>query len=196
MKKIYFIITIAVFAVITSCSGTKRVSKSIEEMTGTEVVVSVPLRETNTEDTKDEYRGVGNGTSADWTIAKNIAMTNARGELATKIEVAVRQAIENYAEQVASNSKSELVERVMAEHFEQYTITYVDVLLSQTTVLESVTTRNSKTFEYTYWVAIEVPKSVVVNETTNVLDTISEKDKRQIKYDRDEFRNYLESNYF
>jgi hypothetical protein len=186
MKKIWIITTI--LCLFTACSTNKKVAKSINETLGTEVVITMPLKESNTQDTKDMYRGVGEGKSTDITVAKNIAFTNCRGELATKLKSQVRQALENYAEQYGSDDKIDL-----EEHFRQHTLTYSNIVLRNTNVLEIVITRNSNDPKrVTAYVAMEISKDYVVEELVKTFDNSS---KENIKNKQNDFKEYLEKTF-
>jgi hypothetical protein len=101
MKRlIYLAIAVMVFA---SCAT----SKNVAQTQGVEY---------SAEDV--EVVGYGRGVSVDWNTARGIAITNALGDLSTKMKAAVRTASSNYQKQSGTYNKTlfEAVTDVVSEN--------------------------------------------------------------------------------
>ena len=192
MKQIKFLCTAIVVLLMVSCGSTRKASRSIEKQVGTEVEASIPFKSSNISDTKNEYRGVSNGISADWNMAKSIAFTNARSELATKLETVVRTAVESYTKQYAASTTDNDVQRDLGQSIQAYTLVTAKQTLVNVNELEVNFTRNVRTLDYTCWVAIEISKSQVIDEMIQQFEKLPRSTKQSINYDRDQFRGYLE----
>ncbi len=122
MKSFIVVGLTLVLMTVTSCGTSKKAIKGIDKEVGTEVMVELPLQPSNNADTKEMYRAVGSGTSADWNMAKSIANTNARAELTTKLEAIVKTAVESYTNQFAASTTENTIVRDMGQTIQSYAL--------------------------------------------------------------------------
>lgn len=191
--RIYFMLFLC--TLMCACGTTKKLSKSAVKELGEEIEISIPIKNEYLTDSKNALRSVSNGISLDWNVAKNIATTNCRAEIAMKINGKIKAAMENYTKQYSANT-DKLIEREIGQTFEQYAIAFTEANISNIIELQNYSSRNSKTYEYTYWVAMEINKDEVINEIVKKFDKLPTKTKEQIDYNRDKFRNYLSNSIF
>lgn len=191
--RIYFMLFLC--TLMCACGTTKKLSKSAVKELGEEIEISIPIKNEYLTDSKNALRSVSNGISLDWNVAKNIATTNCRAEIAMKINGKIKAAMENYTKQYSANT-DKLIEREIGQTFEQYAIVFTEANISNIIELQNYSSRNSKTYEYTYWVAMEINKDEVINEIVKKFDKLPTKTKEQIDYNRDKFRNYLSNSIF
>lgn len=189
-----FIIVICT-AMLCACSGTRKLNYGALKETGTEMEVKIPINDEYFYDTDDKIRSVANGISLDWNVARNIAITNCRSDIAMKINGKIKTAMENYVKQYSANN-AKIIEREIGEIFEQYSITFSEVDVNNIIELQHFSTRNNKTYEYTYWVAMEISKSEIVEEIIDDFDTLPKSVKDKLEYDRNSFRDYLNNSIF
>lgn len=192
--KNYFIIVVCT-AMLCACSGTRKLNYGALKETGTEMEVKIPINDEYFYDTDSKLRSVASGTSLDWNIARNIAVSNCRSNIAMKINGRLRTATENYAKQYSANN-SKVIEREIGEIFEQYSIAFSEANIKNIVELQNFSTRNNKTYEFTYWVAMEISKSEIVEDMVNKFDTLPKNVKDKLEYDRDNFRDYLNNSIF
>lgn len=195
MKSLNLYFVLISILCFVSCSPAKKITKSLPNNMGQEIEITMPIKSEYSVDTKDALRNVSNGVSPDWNVAKNIANINCRSGLALKINGKIKTAIERYVRQY-SNVYDKNVEIELNTSYEEYDIMYSESNLININELQSYTTINSNTHYYTYWVAMEIKKSDIINEVTKKFDKLPKKIKDEINYNRDKFVEYLNNNIF
>lgn len=195
MEKIKFYFILAFCLMMCSCGTTSKMSKSAISEIGEEVEISIPIKSEYLYDTDTAIRSVANGISSDLNVARNVCFINCSGNISLRINGNLRIAIENYAKQHSAKS-DKIIERDLKQVFEQYIITFSEADITNMVELENHITRNSKTYEYTYWMAMEVNKDEIVNRLINKFDNLPNNVKETIEYDKEKFKEYLSKNIF
>jgi len=175
MKKIVMIIGVTTaLLVMFSCGGSKKLP-SVQ--TGA-IEVAVPLSGKEYNSDKDYFRASQNGKSPDLATAKKIALQNAKTELAGNIQTIVKAVTENYTNQRTVSDKQEFENK-----FEENARAVVNQTINDVKVIGEKTFKEADG-KITYYIAIEMSKSAVVND---VADRISKDAKLQLDFDKHQF---------
>ncbi len=102
MKKIMTLVTVVLLAA-TSCSSARKAMQTATTQTNL-VEQVLPLSEAKYRSDAQYYRSVQSGVSPEMSMAKKIAIQNARQELAATIQSDIKTVTENYARQVNLSS--------------------------------------------------------------------------------------------
>lgn len=108
MSKNFFLIAALFFLTVmsTACGPGKKAS-ALSPVVAGETEVEVPLSEPEYRSDSEYWRAVQNGVSKDLSMAKKIAMQNARQELASVVQHDVKAVIENYGKNASIGFDSE-----------------------------------------------------------------------------------------
>ena len=164
------------FPAIIAFSGCKS-AKKLEKTTGA-TEIKLPLSGKEYETDKENFRARQSGKSPDLATSKKIALQNAKSELAGNIQSTVKRVTDQYTNQRTVGNKQEFENK-----FEEQAREVVNQNLSDTRIV------GEKTFQetdgsYSYWVAIEVSKSPILD---GINDKISKNAKLQLDYDKKKF---------
>lgn len=174
---------VVVAMTMASCSSTKRATKEY----GKEIEVVVPNDPNKYPDTKEYFRYSAQYTSPDYNQARTIAMTLCRGELAAKIQAAVKGGSSIYQNQTTSQNEGEDRKDDFNGLSEMEYTTIVDQTLEGVETLVDKVTRNSKTGKYTAYITLQVKKE-------NVADVVVNNPRlRGLRLDRNGFVQYLQN---
>lgn len=176
-------------AVMTSCGTTKQLSKSFPD----EQIVTEAIPADKYPDTQNTIYAIFTGTSIDINTAKQISRTYCRGELAQKITSRIIAATESYAKQYDANTNNN-TKRDFNGNFETTILNIAQAELSGTSVVEEIITRNTKTNEYTSWVAMKLPLVLSDKFINSITENIPAQYKAQIDANRNAFRQYIQNN--
>jgi hypothetical protein len=157
--------------------------KSIQSETGA-VEVSLPFSSREYQTDKENFRAKQMGKSPDLTTSKKIALQNAKAELASNIQSLVKTVTSQY-----TNQRTVAKPQDFENKFEELSYLVVNQKLADVTLI------GEKAFKevdgsYTYWVAIEMSKSSIVDEIDN---KISKDAKLQLDYDKKKFEEIFNS---
>ncbi len=177
MKKSNFLAytVVLVIAVVMGCKGPKTTSVSSTEKE-INIFCSGPEYFTN----KEFFRANSVGASNQIEIAKEKALTQARGQLAASIQTTVKSVTDNYLNSRSLNNKEDAESR-----FEQLNRQVVDQTLTGITTKCEKQTFDSATGQYKYYVAIELSATSLVSEYN---ERLSKDEKLKIDYDYEKFK--------
>lgn len=172
MKKFNLKLTLGVITLlmlVTSCGTSKN--------TGTTAAsneVSIPFMETQYQSNDEYFRAKQVGESSNLSMAKKIALQNAKTEMAGNIESVVKAVIESYSNQrdIADMSEYESKMEEMSRNVINQKLTDVRI------IGEKALQNNGK---YSYWIVIESSKEAILN---GLESGISSDQKLQLDYDK------------
>lgn len=176
IKSIAALFAVAAVASITPACKSKK-GTPIEKQTGA-VEISVPFSTKEYQSDKENFRAKASGNSMDLTTSKKIALQNAKSEMAGLIQSTVKKVTEQYTNQRQVSSTQEFSNKFEEMVREVTNQELVDVRIIGEKILKE--TNNT----YTYWVAIEANKQVVMN---GIDRGISKNAKLQQDYDKKKF---------
>ncbi len=156
MKKILFLA--AVVLTVAACGASKKAAQSQYEFQE----VNVPLSEAQYKSDASCWRAVQNGKSTDLSIAKKIAVQNARTELASTVQGTIRAVIENYARNTINGDANEAMSQ-----FNELSRTVVSQKLAGSGVVAEKVLKDGN--QYLYFVCVEMSKDAMKEELANQL---------------------------
>lgn len=171
-----------IFAVITLVIGFIPACKSkkgtpIEQQTGA-IEIAVPFSTKEFQSDKENFRAKASGNSMDLTTSKKIALQNAKSEMAGLVQTTIKKVTEQYTNQRQVSSTQEF-----SNKFEEMVREVTNQELTDVRIIgEKILKETNNT--YTYWVAIEANKKVVLD---GIDKGISKNAKLQQDYDRKKF---------
>ncbi|GAB1449133.1 hypothetical protein MASR2M44_21560 [Bacteroidota bacterium] len=167
---------------LSSCKSKKN-STPIEKTTGA-VEISVPFSTKEFYSDKDNFRAKSSGNSIDLQTAKKIALQNAKSEMAGLVQTTMKKVTEQYTQQRQMGNQQEFNNK-----FEELAREVTNQQLTDIAVIgEKLFKEPNGT--YTYWVAIEANKQVVLN---GIEKTISNNQKLAQDYDKKKFEEIFNS---
>lgn len=178
MKKLWMLalgVTLAAMGV--SCSSSKAViAKGDKE-------IAIPMSSPEYRSDANYWRVVQMGTSTDVTMAKKVALQNARQDLAATLQSQVSAVIENYGQNASMGAKSEN-ETLYQE-------------LARTVVNQSLVGADlagEKLYQtedgsYRYHVCLQVAKASVAQQ---IAETLSEDERMKLEFDRERFQKIFD----
>lgn len=172
MKKVaFFILALAAVATLSSCGGSKDITKGRQEIT-------IPCADKGQSDA-EFFRASNMGKSSDMAMAREKALTLTKARLASLIGSKIKSVTERYANEMDAGGASEF-----SQTFENMTRDVVNQQLADVTII------CEKTFEaegggYETFMALEVSKDVIYN---GIDKGISRDKKLEVMYDREKFR--------
>lgn len=101
-KSLYFAVVAAIAVLSVGCFATT----SVTPATKGRVKIDLPLDGPEYQSDKDYFRVTEMGISPDLSTATKIARMNARTELASTVEVAVKSVVSNYTQSTATDAQS------------------------------------------------------------------------------------------
>lgn len=177
-KKVFSIVLIAAsFMMIYSCGSTE------ETATSKRKEVEEPFQSSEYYSDTEYFRAVGDGTSPDLSMSKDIAMTNAQDELAEQVQTKVSSVGEEYKQQRDIEDETEFDRR-----YQELTRTVVDQQLTNATAFDKKTFEESDG-KYTHYVAIQMPVDPMKRKLEN---KISKDEKLRQDYDKKQFEETFE----
>lgn len=181
-KNLFFAGALLLALVSTGCGSSKKASGSVPVTDG-EVEVTIPLGGPEYQSDADYWRAVQSGTSKDVSMAKKVAMQNARQELAAAVQHDVKAVIENYG-QNASMGKENENEALYQE-------------LARTVVnqqMNGVELAGEKLFRlgdgnYRYHVCLQMSKQALEEK---ISDALSNEDRLKLEFDKAQFKKVFD----
>lgn len=184
MKRNLFIICSVALAVLcASCSSTKKTARNIAP-TGM-VEQNIPFTDAKYRSDADAYRAVQSGVSTEMSMAKKIAIQNARQEIAAAVQTDLSSVIENYAKsQKLPSQELPAYEERMTE------LTYS--VVQQT--ISGITLVDEKLFKenngaYRHFVCMELSKEELKN---GILEKMKKDEKLASDFEFEEFKKIYE----
>ncbi len=189
MKHFNFKLTLAVISllvIITSCSSSKNTAtKASNEIT-------IPFTEAKYQSDDDYFRAKQVGDSPNLSMAKKIAIQNAKTEMAGNIQSVVKAVIESYANQRDIADQTEFESKM-----EEMSRNVINQKLTDVRIIGEKALQNDG--KYSYWIALEASKESILN---GIEKGISADKKLQLQYDQhlfektftEEMEKYAEEN--
>ena len=167
---------------LSSCKSKKNVTP-IEKSTGA-VEISVPFSSKEYYSDKDNFRAKSSGNSVDLQTSKKIAMQNAKSEMAGLIQTTIKKVTDQYTQQRQIGNQQEFNNK-----FEELAREVTNQQLTDIAVIgEKLFKEPNGT--YTYWIAIEANKQVVLN---GIEKSVSNQKKLEQDYDKKKFEEIFNS---
>ncbi len=178
MKKIlYFAVAILFAATSVNCSSSK--SSKTTPISEGDVEISIPLGGEEYRSDKKYWRVVQMGTSTDVSMAKKVALQNARQELAATVQAQVKAVIESYGQNASADNKTQ------AESlYQELTRTVVNQTLVGADIAGEKLFK-TKEGNYRYHVCLQLSKEKVAEE---VAKQLSEDEIMKLEFDRERFK--------
>lgn len=167
---------------LSSCKSKKNVTP-IEKSTGA-VEITVPFSSKEYYSDKDNFRAKSSGNSVDLQTSKKIAMQNAKSEMAGLIQTTIKKVTDQYTQQRQIGNQQEFNNK-----FEELAREVTNQQLTDIAVIgEKLFKEPNGT--YTYWIAIEANKQVVLN---GIEKSVSNQKKLEQDYDKKKFEEIFNS---
>jgi hypothetical protein len=182
MRKIlsYSMFGLILTFVSTGCGGPKPITDARDSET-----LNIPCQnEDQFRSNAEYYRASAQGASSKLSVAKKIAMQNARAALATKTESTVKRTIDNYVQQQDINDKRETKQK-----FEEISRTVVRQELNDVRTNCSKVTKKEDSNDYTYYINLEMSKKALIDAMN---DEISKKEELKMEYDKQKMEETME----
>ncbi len=171
----------AVVGLTPACKSKK--GTPIEKQTGA-IEIAVPFSTKEYQSDKENFRAKSSGNSMDLTTSKKIALQNAKSEMAGLIQSTVKKVTEQYTNQRQVGSTQDF-----SNKFEEIVRDVTNQELTDVRIIgEKILKETNNT--YTYWVAIEANKLVILN---GIDKGISKNAKIQQDYDKKKFEEIFNS---
>lgn len=178
MKKIlYFIVATAIIATGASCSSSKA-SKGKPISKG-EVEIAIPLSGPDYSSNKHYWRSVQMGTSTEVSMAKKVALQNARQDLAATVQAQIKAVLENYGQNanVDNRAQSENLYQELTRTVVNQTLVGADIAGEKLFQTEDG--------NYRYHICLQMSKDAVANE---MIKQLSEDEIMKLEFDRERFK--------
>lgn len=176
MRKYFSILALFVLALsLFSCGGAKK------SALGTEI--EMPLTGKEYQTNSEYWRYTTEGTSPEISVAKEIAMQDARVQLAAIVESNVKMVIDGYAENYNISGKTDL-----ANVYEREAVTAVKQTISGTEIVGEKLFR-TKDGNYKYFICLQLSKKNIMNQ---IMENYINDEKIKTEFNRENFRKFFE----
>jgi len=169
---------IIISLVLINCKSSKKLS----EVTKAEEI-TLPLSDAKFKTDKDFFRAVQTGISPDLSTSKKIALQNAKTELASGVQTTIKAVTDNYTNQRTVSDKQEFQNK-----FEELSRQVTNQQLSDVRIIGEKSFKESDG-RYSYWVAIEMPKEILLQE---VEKQITKDEKLKLDFDKYMYEKILD----
>ena len=179
MKKMMLMVgALAMLAATTSCSSSSKAPTDMVEQV-------LPLSGPEYRSDADYYRAVQSGVSPEQSMAKKIAMQNARQEIAAAVQTDIATVMENYA-------KSQKLPSQTARSYEERVTELTYAIVKQS--VSGMTLVDEKLFkeangDYRHYVCMQLSKS---DMKQHVLDEMQKDEKLMSDFEFDQFKKLYE----
>lgn len=162
-------------AVIPGCKAKQKLPKTDRG----EIEVAIPLSGAEYRTDADFWRAVQQGVSPDMSMAKKVALQNARQELAASIKVQVKAVIDNYGKNTAVTESVEVVNM-----YEEQAYSVIDQTLTGASLAGEKLYRLNDG-NYRYHVCIELSKQYLEEQLSKAFE-----DEATLKaeFDKEKFK--------
>lgn len=178
MKKFFYFAVAVIATLSTGCFATNGVSP----VTKGAVEVTMPMSGPQYRANSEYWRAVNSGRSDEMAMAKKVAMSNARQELAASIEVEVKSFMENYAQNMGGKAQS---------IYEELTRTSVQQTMRDIEVVDEKYFQNEDG-SYDCYVCLQISKVRVERELEA---QIAKEAELKLQFDRERFRKAYEAEF-
>ena len=179
MKKYFYFVAVAIIATLsTSCTATK---STVPADNGA-VNVKIPLSGKEYSSNNEYWRAKQSGKSDDMSMARKVAMQNARQELGTSIEAQLKAFMENYSQNFDDKAK--------AAYEELGTTTVKQALRNIEVAGEECLQYQDGT--YVYHICLQISKLQVMKELE---DKLAQEAKLNLEFDRERFRELRDAEF-
>ena len=179
MKRSLFIIcSVALAALLVSCSSAKQVARNTTP--DGMVEQNLPFSEAKYRSDATAYRAVQSGVSTEMSMAKKIAIQNARQEIAAAVQTDLSSVIENY-----TNSRQLPSEEIPS--YERHMTELAYSVVEQT--LSGITLVKESNGAYRHFVCLELSKEDMKN---GILERLKKDEKLASDFEFDEFKKIYE----
>ena len=173
---------LAMLAVIPSCSSSKKAQRAMNQDL---VEQALPMSGAQYKSDAEDYRSVQSGVSPERSMAKKIAMQNARQEIAAAVETDVATVMENYAKSQKLPSQQS---RSYEERVTELTYSIVKQTVSGMTLMDEKFYKESNG-DYRHYVCMELSKSELKER---LLDQMQKDEKLMSDFEFDQFKKLYE----
>jgi uncharacterized protein YnzC (UPF0291/DUF896 family) len=178
-RKIYSYLTVILVVtplMLSQCKSKKEVAQAPPGETRVEVLCSGPSYFSDNE----YFRANSVAESQNQANSKRMALSNARAELASQIEVTIKSVIDNYVQDVTVGNRSEFMQR-----YEGLSREVVNQRLNGTRVICEELVRTSNGMYKTY-IAIELSGEDILNAMNQ---RISNDERLRVDYNYEKFKD-------
>ena len=186
MKKILLgIIALTTTMSLMSCGGPKKVNVAGTSSSPEGVAVNLVFSGDKYKTDNDFFRANNSGVSTDHAMAKDIALMNAKSEIATSIQTMM----DVFGKQYLSNT-------TVGDNMEARRDFQRNLIENAKASLQDVRVQDEKMFykeenkRYTYYIAIEIPKKSLLEGIKN---KVSNEDKLKLKFDEKQFDDFIKN---
>lgn len=183
MKKILYwtgVLTLTLFC--AGCASSKKAPKTTPVTSG-EIEVTIPLGGPEYQSNAEYWRAVQTGTSKDMSMAKKVALQNARQELAATVQHAMKAVIENYGQNASMgpNNENETLYQEMARTVINQQMNGVELVGEKLFRLEDG--------GYRYHVCLQMSREAL---GSGVADALSNDDRLKLEFDKAQFKKVFD----
>lgn len=181
MKKVLFVMTLALAVVATGCKSKKAEVINASE---NEVEINVPCSEYQSD--AKAFRATASAKSPDMQNAKAKALQAARAELATQIEATVKRVVDSYASSYDTDQAADFRGK-----FQDMSRTVVNQVLQGSHSICDKTTKISgkEGTMFRHYTAMEVTADELAQELSN---RVSQEDKLRTDFEYEKFKKIFE----
>lgn len=169
-------LVVATSLLLAGCGSSKKLAQAKADGM---VEVTIPLTGPEYRTDKEYYRAVQSGISPNTSMAKKIAMQNAREELASAIKADLSVVIENYGKGQDVDNTQEY-----QGQYQGIAYTVVDEQLTGVAIAEEKLFKQENG-SYKYYICLQINKNELKDKIAN---KISKQNKLQLEFDLDRFR--------
>ena len=174
---------IVLFALLVLLLAGCKSKKPTAEAYKGDVEVEIPCTGKEYQSDKKAFRALAEGYSTDMTIARNKAMTTARADLASQINILVQRVVESYGSSYQMGADEEAKSK-----FQDMTRQSVEQALSGAVVICDKTMR-TKDNKYRVYIVMEVNGNDLASEIAN---KVKDDDKLRIDYEYEKFKKLFD----
>lgn len=182
-RNLFAVCTVLLLLLLGSCSSSKKVvcNKTISGMEEQ----WIPFSDTKYRSDADAYRAVQSGVSTEMSMAKKIAIQNARQEIAAAVQTDLSSVIENYAKSQNLPSQDLLS---YEERMTELTYSVVQQTISGITLIDEKLFKEDNG-SYRHFVCMELSKDDLKN---NILQRMKKNEKLLSDFEFEEFKKLYE----
>lgn len=176
MKRLFLLFSVAIcLCGMNGCKSKQALAKPEKG----EVEIAIPLSGPQYQSDAENWRVVQQGVSPDMSMAKKVALQNARQELAATIRVQVRAVIDNYGKNTAVTDNIDVVNM-----YEEQAYSVIDQTLAGAELVGEKLYK-LENGNYRYHVCLQVNKQYLADQLTKAFESEA---VLQAKFDKAQFK--------